>query len=145
MVFPPLSPPQRPHFLSCDKHSVTFPAAVVNFPTRYISARAKAKQRKPATRLPLFVFTLCFGTELVFADAAQRADPIFGDGFPRRAGGDAVVGVAGCGVVDVAADVTDVFHGCVSRYGKLLAEVALEQTLERLAVAGLNLILPTKT
>lgn len=91
MVFPPLSPPQRPHFLSCDKPSVTFPAAVVNFPTGYISARAKAKQRKPANRLPLFVFTLCFGTELVFADAAQRADPIFGDGFPRRAGGDAAV------------------------------------------------------
>ena len=83
---------------------------------------------------------LCFGTELVFADAAQRADPIFGDGFPRRAGGDAVVGAAGCGVVDVAADVTDVFHGCVSRYGKLLAEVAVQQTLERLAVAGLDAI-----
>ena len=51
-------------------------------------------------------------------------------------GGDAVVGIAGCGVVDVAADVTDVFHGCASCFGKLLAEVAVQQTLEGLAVAG---------
>ena len=32
--------------------------------------------------------------KLVFADAAERADPVFGDFFPRRAGGYAVVGVA---------------------------------------------------
>lgn len=51
------------------------------------------------------------GGEVVLADAAEGADPVFGEFFEGGSGGDAVVGVAGGGVVLIAADVAYVlFH-----------------------------------
>lgn len=41
--------------------------------------------------------------ELVFAHAAERANPIVGQGFERRAWRDARIGIAGGGVIDVTA------------------------------------------
>lgn len=49
--------------------------------------------------------------EVVLADAAEGADPVFREFFEGGSGGDAVVGVAGGGVVLIAADVAYVlFH-----------------------------------
>ena len=53
--------------------------------------------------------------ELVFPQAAGGANPVFGNVFPGRAGGYAVVGVAQGGVIDIAAGAL-VFHGNVSSY-----------------------------
>ena len=51
------------------------------------------------------------GGEVVLTDAAEGADPVFGEFFKGGSGGDAVVGVAGGGVVLIAADVAYVlFH-----------------------------------
>ena len=51
------------------------------------------------------------GGEVVLADAAEGADPVFREIFEGGSGGDAVVGVAGGGVVLIAADVAYVlFH-----------------------------------
>ena len=55
-------------------------------------------------------YGLFFCAELILANAAERAGPVFGDFFPRRAGGYAIVGVAELGVIDIAADIADVFH-----------------------------------
>ena len=49
--------------------------------------------------------------ELVFAYAAERANPLVGQGFKRRAGRNPRIGVAGGGVVHVAAyDANILFH-----------------------------------
>lgn len=53
---------------------------------------------------------LFFRAELILANAAERADPILGDFFPRCAGGDAVLRIADLRVIDIAADIADVFH-----------------------------------
>ena len=54
---------------------------------------------------------LLSGAELVFAYAAEGANPVSGEVFEGGAGGDAVVGVACCGVVLIAADFANVlFH-----------------------------------
>lgn len=44
--------------------------------------------------------------KLVLADAAEGANPIFGDVFPGGAGSDAIVGITCCGIVNVTADFT---------------------------------------
>ena len=52
--------------------------------------------------------------EAVLANAAKRAGPAVGDGLERSARGDAAVGVAFFWVVNVTADVANVFlHGFV--------------------------------
>lgn len=50
---------------------------------------------------------LGFG-ELVFTNAADRTGPIFGKGFKRSAGSDAVIRIACCGIVLVPANITNV-------------------------------------
>ena len=66
-------------------------------------------------------YGLFFRAELVLADRAERADPVFGDFFPRRAGGYAVLGIAELGVIDIAADVTDIFHAQILLYSQPLS------------------------
>ena len=45
------------------------------------------------------------------ADAADGANPVFGNLFELRSGGDASVGIADCGIVDPLADYTTIlFH-----------------------------------
>ena len=68
--------------------------------------------------LSCFQKGLFFRAELVFADAAERADPILGNFFPGRAGGYAVIGITDCGVIDIAADITDIFHGNIAPYSE---------------------------
>ena len=51
---------------------------------------------------------LSFG-ELVLAYSAERTNPIFGKGFKRSAGSDAVIRIANCGIVLVPAYITSVF------------------------------------
>jgi hypothetical protein len=49
--------------------------------------------------------------KLFLADAAVGADPILGDIFPLGAGGDAVIGISDCLIIDIAANDTDIlFH-----------------------------------
>ncbi len=48
---------------------------------------------------------------MTFVNATERAFPVFGQSLKGGTGGDTVIGVAFCGVVLVAAYVTDVlFH-----------------------------------
>ena len=52
-----------------------------------------------------------FFLEVFFANTAEGADPVGGDVFKFGAWGDAVVGVAFCGVILIPADVTNIlFH-----------------------------------
>ena len=57
-----------------------------------------------------FLFRLLLGREVVFAYAAQRAHKVFGQFFPDRAGGDPVVGLSECLVIDLSAHVAYVLH-----------------------------------
>ena len=50
---------------------------------------------------------LRFG-ELVFTYSAERTNPIFGKGFKRSAGSDAVIRIADCGIILVPAYITNV-------------------------------------
>ena len=77
----------------------------------------------------------------VLAQAAGGADPVLGDLLPGGAGGDAVVRVAYRRVIDVTAGADILVHLVFLPYS---AEVALQQTLEGLAVAGLVLTLDSK-
>ena len=53
------------------------------------------------------------GGKLVLADAAQRANEIFGQGIKLRAGSDAVVRIAQSFFVNVTANVANIlFHNC---------------------------------
>ena len=47
--------------------------------------------------------------EIVFADAANGADPCIGQIFERRSCGNAVFGIAYSGIIDGSADVANVF------------------------------------
>ena len=71
----------------------------------------RGAKRAGKHKLPALVFLL--GGEHVLAQAADGADPILGDIFPGGAGGDAAVGVADGGVIDIAAG-ADVLHDAVS-------------------------------
>ena len=51
--------------------------------------------------------------EHILAHAAQGALEILGDILPLGAGGNAVLGIAGGLIIDIAAGITDVFH-CVA-------------------------------
>ena len=55
------------------------------------------------------LFHLFDRLEIVFADAADGADPTVGQIFERRSGGNAVFGIADGGIIDGGADVADVF------------------------------------
>jgi hypothetical protein len=46
---------------------------------------------------------------MCFVYRAERAYPVGGEVFEFGTGGDAVVGVAGCGVIDVTAYVANIF------------------------------------
>ena len=83
-----------------------------------------------------------FGFKSVFAQAADRADPILRHILPSRAGSYTVIWVACGGVIDIAAGADIFTHGFAVSF--LLAEVTLQQALERLAVAGLVMILLQK-
>lgn len=48
--------------------------------------------------------------EHVLAQAADGADPIGGDIFPGSAGGDAVIGIANGGVINIAAGADILIH-----------------------------------
>ena len=52
---------------------------------------------------------LLFG-ELILTDAAERAEPIFGNIFPSGAGSNAIFGIAEFGVVNITAKITNVLH-----------------------------------
>lgn len=54
--------------------------------------------------------SLRFRGEVVFAYAAERADPVFGKSFERSAGLDAVIGIADFGIVDVTTNIAYVLH-----------------------------------
>jgi hypothetical protein len=46
-----------------------------------------------------------------FIDRAERANPVGGEVFEFGAGGDTVVGVTNCGVIDITADIANIlFH-----------------------------------
>lgn len=63
------------------------------------------------TPLPLKkVFPLFCGGKCVFTKTAGGADPILRHILPRRAGCNAVIGIAQRGIVDIPAD-TFIFHG----------------------------------
>ena len=52
-----------------------------------------------------------FGLEVVLAYATEWAYPVVGDVFEGGTWGDAAVGIACCGVIDVTADVANIlFH-----------------------------------
>ena len=55
------------------------------------------------------LFGLFDGLEILFADAANGADPTVGQVFERRSGRNAVFGIADGGIIDGGADVADVF------------------------------------
>ena len=56
-------------------------------------------------------FFLCFGFEILFADAADGAAPVVGKVFESGARGYAVIGIALGGVIHVTADFANVlFH-----------------------------------
>ena len=55
------------------------------------------------------LFHLFDRLEIVFADAADGADPTVGQIFERRSGRNAVFGIADGGIIDGGADVADVF------------------------------------
>ena len=54
--------------------------------------------------------------ELFLAQAADGAHPIFGDIFPGRAGSDAVVRIAGFGVIDITAGALVLIHDAILLY-----------------------------
>lgn len=57
------------------------------------------------------LFFLCFGFEILFADAADGAAPVVGKIFESGARGYAVIGIALGGVIHVTADFANVlFH-----------------------------------
>ena len=47
---------------------------------------------------------------MIFAGTAEWTAPLFGNVFPGGTGGDAVVGIAKFGIVNMAAGVTDILH-----------------------------------
>ena len=62
-----------------------------------------------------------FSGKIVLADAAKRTNEIVGKIFELGAGSDAVIGIADCFVVLIAANVADIFHLISSfRYNILL-------------------------
>ena len=71
------------------------------------------QKNRPEAVLPAGLFIHSLGGEHVLAQAADGADPIFGDIFPGGAGSDAAVGIADGGVIDIAAG-ADILHGAVS-------------------------------
>ena len=81
------------------------------------NGRIKAEKERSFSAL---AYSLFFFAELVLANAAERADPIFGDFFPRCAGGDAVIGIADLRVIDIAADIADVFHTYLIPPGEII-------------------------
>ena len=93
---------------------------------------------------PLFRLSLCF-LKCVLTQSADRADPAGGNVFPSSAGSHAVIRIPGGGVVLITAG-ADVFvhQNHSTSYKMELAEVALQQALESLSVAGLVTILFTK-
>ena len=73
--------------------------------------RDNAREKQERNRfLSCLRYGLFFRAELVLANAAERADPVFGNLFPRCAGGYTVLGIAELGIIDIAADIADVFH-----------------------------------
>ncbi len=55
------------------------------------------------------LFDLFDRLEILFADAADGADPTVGQVFERRSGGNAVFGIADGGIIGGGADVANVF------------------------------------
>ena len=80
-------------------------------------------------------------TESVLAKAAGGANPILRHILPRGTGRNTVVRIADGGIIHIATGAFILLHRFLPLFLKfcfaLLAEVALEQASERLAVAGL--------
>ena len=81
------------------------------------------KERLPPQKKPAFLWGKSGrvgsgGSKSVLAQAADGAHPILGDILPFGAGGDAAVGIADFGIVDVTAGAFKFFHG-----GFLLAQM----------------------
>ena len=55
-------------------------------------------------------FSLVFFAELIFTYAAQRTRKVFGKIFPLCAGGNAVIGIADGFVIDISANIANIFH-----------------------------------
>ena len=55
-------------------------------------------------------FSLVFFAELFFTYAAHRALKVFGKIFPLCAGGNAVIGIADGLVIDISANIANIFH-----------------------------------
>ena len=107
--------------------------------SRGVSKRLfKTPKQERICVLSCFCYALFFRAELVFADRAERANPILGDFFPRGAGRDTVVGVTQLRVIDVAADVTYIFHGCVLRSGLIICRSSGQEDLSERVRDGLR-------
>ena len=66
-------------------------------------------------------YSLLSGIKGILAKTADGADPIFGNVLPDCAGGYAVVGVADLRVIDIAADIADIFHVQILLYSQPLS------------------------